>query len=72
MLTLSRTRWRWAVHVGVGLYMPAFGSKRRCRTLHIGVGFKRSVLVVHAGVQLKMSLLDRTHWFGALHSGTGL
>jgi len=36
------------------------------------VDFERSVLVVHTGVWLKMSLLDCTQWFGALHSAAGL
>ena len=68
-----------ALHVDIGSYTlgsecphQRFSSKWGCQTLHVGIGFERSVFVVHAGVPLKTSPLDRIHWFGALHSGVGL
>jgi len=51
------TCWCWIAHAGVAPYMMAFGSNE-------GVGFETLVLVVHAGVQLKMSVLDHTCWCG--------
>jgi len=56
----SGVRWRWAVHVGVWIETEVLGPTRQ-----------RSVLVVHAGVQLKTSALDRTHWRWVVHAGIG-
>jgi len=58
MEDVGRTCWCWAVHAGVALYMIAFGSNEGV------VGFEMLVLVVHAGVQLKMSV-----WI--IHAGVG-
>jgi len=69
MSAFGSKRW-WALYVdvgsymlvlgcicGVGLYTPAFGSKRRCQTLHAGVGFQlpevgagRHCWIVHVGL----------------------
>jgi hypothetical protein len=66
---IGPTRWRWAVYVGVGLYMPTFGLERRLRALHVGVGsctLVKSCIhgcwAVHAGVWLEMEVLGPTRW----------
>jgi hypothetical protein len=64
---LQFASWRWALHTGVELYTPAFGSKRRVWAVHAGIGFETSGIVVHADVQLETSASGRTRWCQALN-----